>query len=82
MDMTRDKIEAEILKWDRRRAETVRLHNACAHNEPEMRDILWRWVKVYEGFIGSLRDCLAVHIANAPRHGRAVARTVDADVRH
>jgi hypothetical protein len=64
MDMTRIKIEAEILKWDRRRAEAVRLHNHCAHDEPEMRDILWRWVKVYEGFIGSLRECLAVHIAN------------------
>ena len=64
MDMTRDKIEAEILKWDRRRAEVVRLHNACALNEPEMRAILWRWFKVYGGFIDSLRECLGVHLAN------------------
>lgn len=64
MDMTREKIESEILKWDRRRAEAVRLHNACAIDEQEMRNILWCWVKTYESFIGSLRECLSLHIAN------------------
>ena len=68
MDMTRDKIESEILKWDRRRAETVRLHNACSHDE-QMRGILWRWVKVYEEILGSLRECLAIHIANSALTG-------------
>jgi len=64
MERTRDKIEAEILKWDRGRAEAVRLYNACAPDEPEMRYILWRWVKVYGGFIDSLRECLSIHLAN------------------
>lgn len=61
IDPTRDKIESEILKWEKRRVEAVRLHNSCSNEQPEMRDMLWKWMKVYESFIDDLKLCLSAH---------------------
>jgi hypothetical protein len=74
MDATQQALESLFLRWEKRRVEAVRLHNACGEFGDEVRELLWQQVKLYESVASDIRGVIGVHIANTERHAPSGAR--------
>jgi hypothetical protein len=63
-DATQEALEMLFLRWEKRRVEAVRLHNACGEFGDEVRELLWQQAKLYEAVADDIRGVIGVHIAN------------------
>ena len=64
-DATQEALEALFRRWDAKRVEAVRLHNACGEFGDEVRELLWQQAKLYEAVTDDVRGVIGVHIANS-----------------
>ena len=65
-DATQEALEMLFLRWEKRRVEAVRLHNACGEFGDEVSELLRQQAELYEAVADDVRGVIGVHIANSP----------------